>query len=78
MASGSPAWPPGSMLKKGVLLLTLALLALLLDGTLSFDILDFRLETFSDWLGFFLIVIIVVTIAFAESPKKDENKNIQK
>ena len=49
----------------------LALLALLFDGTLSYDILDFRLRTFSDWLGLFLVAIIIVTIAFAESPKKN-------
>ena len=59
------------MLKKWVLLLILALLALLFDGTLAYDILDYRLETFSDWLGLFLVAIIVVTIAFAESPKKN-------
>jgi len=58
-------------LKKAALLLTLAVLAMLLDGTLSFDILDFRLESFSDWLGFFLVTIIIVTIAWAEPPKKN-------
>jgi hypothetical protein len=59
------------MLKKGFWLLILALLALLFDGTLAYDILDYRLNTFSDWLGLFLVAIIVVTIAFAESPKKN-------
>jgi len=59
------------MLKKWVLLLILALLALLFDGTLAYDILDYRLKTFSDWLGLFLVAIIVVTIAWAESPKKN-------
>jgi hypothetical protein len=58
-------------LKKAVLLLILAALALLFDGTLSFDILDFRLDSFTDWLGFFLAVVIIVSIAWAESPKKD-------
>jgi hypothetical protein len=58
-------------LKKAALLLTLAVLAMLFDGTLSFDILDFRLESFSDWLGFFLVAIIIVTIAWAETPKKN-------
>ena len=71
MVQGTLTQPREAVLKKGVLLLILALLALLFDGTLSYDILDFRLETFSDWLGFFLVVIIVVTIAFAESPKKN-------
>jgi uncharacterized membrane protein (DUF441 family) len=65
-------------LKKAALLLTLAVLAMLFDGTLSFDILDFRLESFSDWLGVFLVAIIIVTIAWSDSPKKDEHKNIQK
>ena len=56
---------------KLALLLILAVLALLFDGTLSYDILDFRLDSFVDWLGFFLVVIIIVTIAWAESTKKD-------
>ncbi len=58
-------------MKKLVLLLILAALALLLDGTLSFDIIDFCLDSFTDWFGFFLVVIIFVIIAWAESPKKD-------
>jgi hypothetical protein len=58
-------------LKKLALLLILAVLALLFDGTLSYDILDFRLDSFADWLGFFLVVIIVVTIAWAETLKKN-------
>ncbi|VAX31046.1 hypothetical protein MNBD_NITROSPINAE05-1069 [hydrothermal vent metagenome] len=58
-------------MKKTALLLTLAVLAMLFDGTLSFDILDFRLQSFSDWLGFFLVTIIVVIIAWAESPKNN-------
>ena len=71
MADGPFPRPLEQALKKLALLLILAVLALLFDGTLSYDILDFRLKTFADWLGFFLIVIIVVTIAWAESPKKD-------
>jgi len=58
-------------LKKLILLLILPALALLLDGALSFDIFDFRLDSFTDWFGFFLVVIIFVTIAWAESPKKN-------
>jgi hypothetical protein len=57
---------------KWLLLLILALLALLFDGTLSFDILDFRLDSFVDWFGLFLVVVIVVAIAWAESAKKDK------
>jgi len=71
MAAGPLPRPLGQTLKKLALLLILAVLALLFDGTLSFDILDFSLDSFADWLGFFLVVIIVVTIAWAESPKKD-------
>ncbi len=78
MADGPFPRPPGQALKKLALLLILAVLALLFDGTLSYDILDFRLENFADWLGFFLVVIIVVTIAWAETPKKDDKRNIQK
>ena len=63
--------PLGQTLKKSALLLILAVLALLFDGTLSYDILDFRLDSFADWLGIFLVVIIVVTIAWAETPKKN-------
>jgi len=58
-------------LKKLILLLILAALALLLDGALSFDILDFRLDSFTDWFGFFLVVVIFVAIAWVESHKKN-------
>ena len=58
-------------MKKLALLLILAVLALLFDGALSFDIFDFRFDSFADWFGFFLVVIILVTIAWAESPKKN-------
>ncbi len=71
MALGSSQKSLGSILKKGALLLILALLALLFDGTLAYDILDYRLDSFSDWLGFFLVVVILVTIAWVETPKKN-------
>lgn len=62
-------------MKKAILFFTLAALALLLDGTLSYDIFDPRTLSFTGWLGLLLILLMCVTIAWAESPKKDEKDN---
>lgn len=56
---------------KWILLLILSALALLLDGTLSYDIFDYRLDSFTDWFGLFLVVIIFVAIIWTEPAKKD-------
>jgi hypothetical protein len=62
-------------LKKIVILLTIAFLALAFDGTLSKDIFDYQLSSFTDWLTAILIIAILLTIAWADSAKSDKNKN---
>jgi hypothetical protein len=63
-------------LKKFFILLTIAVLALAFDGTLSKDIFDYQLSSFTDWLTAILIIAILLTIACADSAKSDNNKNI--
>jgi hypothetical protein len=63
-------------LKKIFILLIVAVLALAFDGTLSKDIFDYQLSSFTDWLTAILIIAILLTIAWADSTKSDENKNI--
>jgi hypothetical protein len=64
-------------LKKIFILLTMAFLALVFDGTLSKDIFDYQLSSFTDWLTAILIIAILLTITWADSAKSDNNKNIQ-
>ena len=63
-------------LKKLFILLIIAVLALAFDGTLSKDIFDYQLSSFTDWLTAILIIAILLTIAWADSAKSDDNKNI--
>jgi hypothetical protein len=63
-------------LKKNFILLTIAVLALAFDGTLSKDIFDYQLSSFTDWLTAILIIAILLTIAWGDSAKSDNNKNI--
>jgi len=63
-------------LKKFFILLIIAILALAFDGTLSRDIFDYQLSNFTDWLTAILIIAILLTIAWADSAKSDNNKNI--
>jgi hypothetical protein len=63
-------------LKKMFILPTIAVLALAFDGTLSKDIFDYQLSSFTDWLTAILIIAILLTIAWADSAKSDNNKNI--
>jgi hypothetical protein len=63
-------------LKKIFILLVIAVLALAFDGTLSKDIFDYQLSGFTDWLTAILIIAILLTIAWVDSAKSDDNKNI--
>ena len=54
------------------------ILALLLDGTLSYDIFDLRVLTFTGWLGLLLVFVICGSIAWADSAKKNQKKNNQR
>ena len=63
-------------LKKVFILLVIAVLALAFDGTLSKDIFDYQLSSFSDWMTAILIIAILLTIAWTDAAKSDDNKNI--
>ena len=63
-------------LKKIFILLVIAVLALAFDGTLSKDIFDYQLSGFTYWLTAILIIAILLTIAWVDSAKSDDNKNI--
>jgi hypothetical protein len=63
-------------LKKIFILLIIAVLALAFDGTLSKDIFDYQLSSFTDWLTAILIITILLTIAWVDSAKSYDNKNI--
>jgi hypothetical protein len=63
-------------LKKVFILLIIAVLALAFDGTLSKDIFDYQLNGFADWMTAILVIAILLTIAWADSAKSDDNKNI--
>jgi hypothetical protein len=62
-------------LKKAILFFILVVLALLLDGTLSYDIFDLRMLSFTGWLALLLVGIMCGTIAWADSTQKNEKKN---
>lgn len=62
-------------MKKFILLLILVVLALAVDGTLTYDIFDFRMDTLTTWLGLILFLAILGIISWADSAKKHEKKN---
>ena len=62
-------------MKKFAVLLGLVTIALIVDGTLSYDIFDSRPETLKAWLVLGLIVIIGFIIAVAESSKTHKKDN---
>ena len=62
-------------LKKFAVLMGLVILALIIDGTMSYDIFDARPETFKMWLVLGLIVIIGLVIVIADSSKTNNNQD---
>jgi hypothetical protein len=65
-------------LKKFAVLMVLVILALIIDGTMSYDIFDPRPETIKMWLVLILIVIIGLVIVIADSSKTDNNQDNSK
>ena len=55
--------------------MSLVILALIIDGTMSYDIFDARPETLKMWLVLGLIVIIGFVIVIADSSKINENQD---
>ena len=60
------------MIKKKILLIIVAACAIFIDGTLTHDIFDYRLDSFSKWATLILILGIFVSISW---PKTIKNKN---
>jgi len=55
--------------------MSLVILALIVDGTMSYDIFDSRPETIKMWIVLALIVIIGLIIVVADSSKIDNNQD---
>jgi putative Mn2+ efflux pump MntP len=62
-------------LKKFAVLMSLVILALIVDGTMSYDIFDSRPETIKMWVVLALIAIIGLVIVVADNSKKDHNRD---
>ena len=58
-------------MKKIFILLIVTMLALAFDGTLSKDIFDYKISSFTDWLLIVMIIGILLTIVWADSTKND-------
>ena len=62
-------------MKKFAVLTGLVILALIVDGTMSYDIFDSRPETIKMWLVLALIVIIGLVIVVADSSKINNDQD---
>ncbi|UCD11806.1 MAG: hypothetical protein JSU88_01570 [Nitrospinaceae bacterium] len=65
----------GTHLKKLTLLFVLILLALVLDGPLTYDLFDFSTQPLAKALGLLFFVGILAAIVWAETTKKNGGKN---
>ena len=62
-------------MKKLILLLIVIALALGIDGTLTRDIFDYRIETVTGWLVLVLIIAVALVIVLANSNKKGDKEH---
>ena len=62
-------------MKKTFLLVLLVLVALIIDGTLTYDIFDFRKETRGAWLMILLAVFLLLVILIADASKKHDDED---
>ncbi len=62
-------------MKKLAVLLGLAILALIIDGTMSYDIFEARPESIKMWLVLALIVILGLVIVVADSSKTNNDQD---
>ncbi|MEC7640682.1 MAG: hypothetical protein VYC17_00860 [Nitrospinota bacterium] len=60
-------------MKKFSFLLVIVVIALVVDGILTYDLLEFKIDTLSEWLAVGLILAIICTIYWAEANKKSDN-----
>ncbi len=56
----------------------LVIIALIIDGTMSYDIFDARPETLKMWLFLALIVVLGLVIVIADSSKTHKNRDNSK
>ena len=66
-------------MKKIILLIIIAAVAIFVDGTLTHDIFDYRIDSFSKWATILLIIGIFLTLAGSKNGKNKttlpNNKN---
>jgi hypothetical protein len=55
------------MIKRCFLLIVVASCAIFIDGTLTHDIFDYRLDSFSKWTTLILVVGILVSISWPKN-----------
>ena len=63
------------MIKKSFLLIIVVACAIFIDGTLTHDIFDYRLDSFSKWATLILLLGIFASILW---PKTIKKKNTEK
>ena len=63
-------------MKKIFLLIFIVTLVIFIDGTLTHDIFEYRLDSFSKWATFILILGILISIVWPKSSK--ENNSLRK
>jgi len=61
--------------KKLFILIVITIFTIFIDGTLTHDIFDYRLDSFSKWATIILILGIFMSIAWPKTTKNKENKN---
>ncbi len=62
-------------MKKFAVLMGLVIIALIIDGTMSYDIFDARPETLKMWLLLGLIVVIGLIIVIADASKTHKHRD---
>lgn len=65
-------------MRKFAVLLALAAVLLIIDGTMTYDLLDFKNKGLKFWLAAGLSVIIFIVLAFAEASKPSDKQDNQK
>lgn len=60
-------------MKRFTILMGLVIIALIVDGTMSYDIFDARPETLKMWLFLGLIVVLGLVIVIVDSSKSHKN-----
>ena len=62
------------MIKKSFLLIIVAACAIFIDGTLTHDIFDYRLDSFSKWATLIIVLGIFVSLSWPKTIKKNTEK----